>query len=511
MAKMTLQQKFSQLAAERISSTNKVVEDTKTFDFSKFPTMYEYQKAGVKFLSNPKKHRSILADGMGLGKTLQAIGAYYNHDKSGNAKLLIITTKNAKATWRRELFKWLKRDDTCIIESTDGIMGATQKILLNKAPIVVVNFESMANLKDLIMSQPWHFIVVDEAHKLRNRDTKMFKACLEVFRHFQMIPLKLLTGTPLINKPQDLFSLLQCLYPSSFTSESEWIDNHFWVKTMFGEQSYKEVTSKKKANGGTGKLTYTHKNQEEFKKYMSKYMLRRTPEDVLDLPDLMEEIIPIELTGKQLKMYEDIRDLWAAEFDGKESVSITVVIAQIQRLKQISLSLGLMWGESCEGPKTDRIIDILEESDDDEKFVITSSYSTYLKPLAKLLNERGIKTVCLTGASSTEQRTKMENDFQAENSDIKVFLFSTKAGSESITLTAANTIIFTDKPWTAASEDQAVGRIKRIGQNKKMKKIVLEAENTVEQYIQAIIDQKRNMFEESIPVSLVRAMLFGSK
>jgi SNF2 family DNA or RNA helicase len=495
MPKFTLQKAYQNLAAEKVSRANKKQSnvDSDGYDFSvKFPTVYNYQKKGVEFLSDKTLNRRILADDMGLGKTLQVLASFDKQTEDSSGRLLIVTTKNAKATWRKEIKKWLGKD-AAIIEASQGLLEATRIVMMEKAPIVSVNFESIPSLIGLLQSQHWDYIVVDEAHKLRNRDTKMYKACAELFRHFQMVPLKLVTGTPLINSPRDLYSLLHLLYPSSFTSEERWINEHFKVVD----------------DGPRTKKSYTHRSPKQFKEYMSRYMLRRIKEDVLDLPDLREITVPIELEGDQAKYYNMIRDSFRAEFEGKESISASILIAQVGRLKQVALSLGLWHGPSCEGAKTEKIMEILEESEEDEKFVITSMYADYLRPLAKKLEEKGYKVCCLTGRSTTDERFNMEKNFNDPNSGIKVFLFSTKAGGESLTLTAASTIIFTDKPWTDAAVKQAIGRINRIGQNKKMTAITLQAVNTVEEWIESIIEMKAAMFNESIPVTLVRRMLFG--
>ena len=181
-------------------------------------------------------------------------------------------------------------------------------------------------------------------------------------------------------------------------------------------------------------------------------------------------------------------------------------IAQITKLKQCALSKDLELFPCCEGAKLDVLLDLLEEIQG--QTVICSCFPSYLRPLLTVLREKGYRVDLIDGSTSEKNRERITNEFQ--NGDIDIVMFSSKAGSESITLTAGENYIQLDKPWTAAEEDQAFGRIYRIGQERKVFRYNLFAENTIEQYIEAVIDRKRNLMDNSIPVVDIRRIMYGT-
>jgi len=462
--------------------------------------LYEYQKDGVRFLHEHR--RCILGDEMGLGKTLQAIAAVVEADPDNRMRVLIITTKNAKPVWKNELRKWIG-EEADMIDSKEGPLKVGMKFLFPTHRFMVCNFENLREFAEHIKKVHWNYIIFDEAHKLRNTNTKMYKGAKEICHYFDLCPLVLITGTPLVNTPADLFALLHLIDKHRFSSERKFLESWFKI-TGYGHKSSKQ---------------YKHRNAEEFKKMMSKYMIRRESKEVLDLPPVKEITVPISLEGSQLKTYISMRDLFMASFgdNPEDTILVTVLIAQINRLKAICLSEKLMIMEDCEGAKLDALLEILEEQPG--KKVITSCFAKYLRPLKKRLEEEGYKVGLITGATSEAERDRQVKLFQ-ETDELDLFLISSKAGGESITLTAASTIIYMDKPWTAAEEDQVLGRVKRIGQEgvskkegqiRRIFKYYLRAEDTIEEYIEEVINRKRNMFGDSIPISVVRRMLLGGK
>lgn len=480
---------------------NDVTEPSKPEDDDKLP-LYYYQEDGKDFIVNKK--RCILADQMGLGKTLQALAAVKEFDETNTCPVLIVSPKGAKPVWKNEIKKWLKSEDIFVVDSLEGWNTVGHHFVYPKARFVICNFEQFREFHEHIMRFPWKYILVDEAHKLRNTSTKLYAAAEKVFNHFRYTPAVFLTGTPLINTPADLWALLHLLYPDRFPSKQRFLESWF-VITSYSRSS----------------KAFRHRNVDKFQQFMEEFMLRRLAKDVIDLPAVKYIEVPVELEGAQRKYYEDMRDMFMASFGDEQSCLVTVLIAQIMRLKQICLAPELVLPdvECCEGQKTEVLTDLLEEITG--KVVICSGFKSYLNALKKHLESLGYVVGIITGdiaendsikrdgTVTKEGRETMVRRFQDPNDPMSIFLLASKAGGESITLTEASTFIYMDKPWTAAEEDQAFGRVYRIGQDKKVFKYYLKTVDTIEDYIDEVIDRKRQMFTSSVPVSLIRKMLFG--
>jgi SWI/SNF-related matrix-associated actin-dependent regulator of chromatin subfamily A member 5 len=459
--------------------------------------LYDYQQEGLDAIINARRGRFILADAPGLGKTLQTLAAIKSWDPEKTAKILVIATKNSKPVWRNECRKWLKEEVTVLDSQEMSAIEITIALMNPPTRIVVCNYEQLKDLVLLIQDTPWDIIVCDEVHKIRNPKAAMSKATTKIVTAFPTSKLVLLTGTPLVNTPEDLFSLLHLIDPFRFDSCSRWINAWF----------YKWGTS------------YRHKNVDAFQTHVKPYMLRRESKDVLNLPPIKRVSMPIEMTAKQRKLYKEVNDAWLMSIEGQEDVPITNLLAQITRLKQICLDPSLIVpdGEiTCEGAKTTALINLLEELQG--KVVVCSSFARHLRALKKRLEAEGYVVGIITAKENEQARDNTVKAFQDPENPMRIILISSKAGGESITLTQAATFIHLDKPWTAAEEEQAFGRVWRIGAEGVAKKegqvrrvwwYYLKVENSVEEYIEKVIGRKRDMFGQSVPVSLIRRLMAG--
>lgn len=452
-----------------------------------FP-LYPYQIEGVNFLFETK--RVILGDDMGLGKTLQAIALKYKLDPEYKQPTLIIAPKNAKAVWKQELKKWANQD-AMVLSSKDGSLGCFEQLMNPTSKFIIMNYEQLDKFIDILTKMHYFgLILFDEAHKVRNRNTRRYKNTEKLVKRFSFIPIVFISGTPLVNTPADLFTLLHLIDPNTFGSERNFMSAYFYQRC-----------------NDHGKLIWVVRNRERFQEFMKRYMIRRERKDVLDLPPVKKIEVPIALEGKQLAFYKQIRDeavLSLTEFG--EKIPIVHLLALIMRMKQAALSPLLCAGVgSCEGAKTDYLLDLLESLQG--KTVIASCFASYLRALKIKLEEIGYTVAIIDGQTNEYMREQYVKDFQEDKIDI--FLLSTKAGGESITLTNASNFITIDKDWTPAAEDQVFGRVYRNGQENKIFKYYLKSVNTVEDYIEQVIGAKKQLFSDSIPITDAKKLLFG--
>jgi len=444
-------------------------------------TLYPYQRVGVSFLS--KAGSAILGDDMGLGKTLQALATV---DEIGAQKVLIVCPNTLKGVWAKEIDKFLSGEEYAIV---DG--GKKKKLNQIKAGkrFTIINYEAIRQKeKELteegkeLAKKDWDVIIFDEAHRIKNRKAQQTKACLKVAKKAKRV--YHLTGTPIMNKPYEIWTLLNAINPDKYTSFWRFVD-------LYCE----------KWHNGWGWEIGKAKNPEEFREFLAPIMLRRKKEDVLDdLPSKTTQQIPVQLKPKERKLYNQMRDEMVAELSEKDSVSAPVIIAQITRLKQICVSSELLKEKkkSWNSKKIETLLDIISDSNG-QGIVVFSQFKEAIKLVSKALENKGIGYSILTGDSNQKQRERAIESFQ--KGETKVFLTTIQAGGQGITLTAGSIAVFLDKHWTPAINNQAVDRIYRIGQEKPVTIYELFAEDTIEQWIEELLEEKSEIFKQLIEKS----------
>jgi len=444
--------------------------------------LYPFQIEGVDFLVKTK--RALLGDDMGLGKTAQAITAC----KRLNAqKILVICPNSVKYVWQREFEKWEPSYDVRVVvgdkqQRLDQIWGTAQVVVINFEIVrewqvkVTKELKQTDELKALL-SQTWDVMIIDEAHRVKSRHAQVTKAVTRLARQ-STHNLFLLTGTPIMNRPDELWTLLRAISPKQFTS--------YWRFV----QSYCHVY-----HDGFGwvvgnLLPY---RVAPLREVLSHFAIRRTKNEVLqDLPEKTVQQVWVNLENDQLRVYREMAKTMWTELEGKV-VSAAVVIAQITRLKQIAIDPKLMLSEDSplEGAKVDALGDILEGAGD-QKVVVFSQFARALRKLSATLK---IPHAMVTGDVTGKAREDSIQRFQTD-SDCRVLLASIPAGGQGITLTAASIAVFLDKAWTPAMNIQAQDRLHRIGQKKPVTIIELLAAGTVEEGIEKLLNSKIETFRK---------------
>jgi SNF2 family DNA or RNA helicase len=460
--------------------------------------LYPYQKKGVDFL---KKHpQAILADEMGLGKTAQAIKAVEGADPA-----LIVATGGLRYFWKDEIMKWTgcRASDIWIIGEEAQNYDATWWIVSWESLAArtfkkrIIDEGNTARLNKAMKAKgiTLDALVADEAHRMKNRAAGRSKAIMGL-----QPPVKyLLTGTPIINRPDELWMLLHYLDRRKF--RGYWKFFHEYVHAIPNVFGGYEILGIRDVEGLTTLL--------------KDYVVRRRIVDVYkDLPERIYQTIPIEMTVGQRKVYDELRTQMEATIYSTRALQVLVeggdistltendiqqllvpgALALLTRLRQVVLSVGTLNDDlDADSPKLDVVMDLLDEREGLQT-VVTTQFVWAVSALAKRLDKRKVPYGTLTGEVSDKQRADNVKRFQA--GELKVLLMTTQTGGEGWTLTAADAMISIDKPMSPAVQWQAEDRLRYHLQNRGVKYYSLQAMGTVEDRVEELLSRKQGMFTQ---------------
>jgi len=458
--------------------------------------LYDYQRIGSEFLQS--KNALILGDDLGLGKTAQAIDAV----KTLHAKTIVVICPNTvKMVWEREIAKWSVDDKVYVLTGSSKRRTELIEDFFSQEPIsytITMGDEATTHTiacqrKWLILNYElllWHeglygkqvdVLIVDEAHRIKNRKTKcsiLTKALRQSAERCY-----LLTGSPIMNHPEEIWSLLNCLDKSRFKSYWAFVE-YFCYVGMNPWFHYWEVRGM---------------NMERipmFQQILDEYMLRREKKDVLpELPEKVVEYLYVDMTEKQRALYRQMRYEMMAELpDEEEWIMAPTVIAQLVRLKQFAISPEIL-GFSVPGGKIEEAVDFITHyCRNGNKLVVFSQFLTALKILEQKLDVAKIPYVEVSGEVPYKNRKEIVNAFQG--GDTKLILLTTQVGREGIDLFAAHTVLFLDHLWVPALNRQAEDRLHRIGQKNAVTVVVLVTKDTIDEYIEDTLLSKDTLINK---------------
>ena len=511
-----------QEVATRINPANElreleVIEDG--FNEDLFP----HQRAGVKFLAIAR--RALLADEPGLGKTAQAIRALKELQDRGEDVFpaLIVCPNTLKKNWKREFERWWPGVDVEVIK---GSATQRRKIFEESADVYVINWESLRSHSRLsgygsialakctecgghddrvsenrcevhlreLNAIDFKAVVADEIHRSKEPKSKQTRALWAATGDADIR--FALTGTPIANNVLDMWSILHWLSPDEWPSKTRWIDR--MINTMMN------------AFGGMMVLGVKPHMEQEFYAAINPRMRRMLKQKVLPwLPDMLFERKDVEMSTKQKKAYDQMRDLMIAELEDGESVTAPSPLTQTIRLLQFASSFAEMsvdetTGESkvtLIGPscKVDAVMDDIKNGDFGDDSVAVCAVSRQLIDLlsAEMTKEK-IPHGLITGAQNEDERQQAVDDFQAGK--IKWILFTAQAGGVGITLTAARRLIMLQRPWSLVDHKQALDRVHRIGSEIHDSIMITDyvTEGTIEERVIQVLETKADNFEQIV-------------
>lgn len=452
--------------------------------------LYKYQIEGVHFLEQ-KNGRALIADEMGLGKTVQVLSWLKLHPEF--SKVLVICPASLKINWQREAEKWALLD----MEILNGT--TPHKIKSND---VIINYDILSYWEKHLKLKQFDVIIFDEAHYIKNNKAKRTKAFKRLVKSVPR--LIALTGTPIENKPIEIYNIVKVIDPSIFPDATDFaIEFCGAKKTRFGWDK----------NGATNTLRLN-------KILSSSIMIRRKKVDVLkDLPEKQIIKVPFEINNRieydqaetefveflkkkfntenlteeileELKQFAKRNDIEVSEElttdeirlikEHKfERIASAPVLAQIELLKQLAVK-----------GKIDQIIEWIENFlESGEKLVV---FAVHKKVVSQLMEKFKHIAVKVDGSVSQKQRQEAVDKFQK---DIKTRLFigNIKAAGVGITLTAASNAAIIEFPWSPGELNQAADRIHRITQTKQVTIWNLVGESTIEEKIITLLKKKEKV------------------
>jgi len=439
----------------------------------------EYQKTGVAWLDGMSKRgcNLILADEMGLGKTVQMLACLAVSPQKRLPALVVCPT-TLVGNWAGEIKRFLPRFRTLIVN------GPNRGSLWEKAAtreIVITSYALVRRDIDKICSAPWATLILDEAQHIKNPLSLNARTCKSIPAANKFI----LTGTPLENSAEDLWSMFDFLHPGLLGSLSSFRDK------------FSEIA-------GNAEL------KRELTRRIAPFMLRRRKADVcLELPPKQEQLLYCEMEAPQRKLYQELEARAAEQyrqFSGLEpddhAVTRIHLLASIMRMRQACCDPALLpdgAGRGIPSAKLELLNELLLETlDSGHKVLIFSQFTSMLAIIRDSLTEQQIEFEYLDG--STHDRAERIDHFNTDPA-VRVFLLSLKAGGVGVNLTSADTVIIFDPWWNPAVEDQAADRTHRIGQTHSVNIIRLVVHDSIEERILALHERKRTLFNDLVEES----------
>jgi superfamily II DNA or RNA helicase len=438
--------------------------------------LFPYQIEGVAFLAS--RGRALLADDMGLGKTLQAIAAgVWLADHAGVQKILIVCPASLKQQWAREITKFTGRS----VQVVQGVAESRGVHYRADALFFIVNYELV--LRDLsVISETLKpdLLILDEAQRIKNWRTKIASTIKLIPSRYAFV----LSGTPLENRLEDLYSLLQVV--DARVLGPLWrclLDFH--------------ITDER------GKVI-GYRNLSELRRRISSVMLRRNRSLVKDqLPDRTEVTLDIAMTQKQRELHDS----------GLSAASMLATIAKrrpltpgeqnrmmaaLQQARMACNAAGLVDKETFGSPKLDELARLLDDLCllSNCKVVVFSQWKGMTTMIETVVNGMGLGCVHLHGGVPSHKRSELMDKF-ADDDSVQVFI-STDAGGVGLNLQAATVLINMDMPWNPAILDQRIARIHRLGQQHKVQIFLLLAEESYEQRVAGLVRGKRDLFDNVV-------------
>lgn len=464
-----------------------------------------YQEEGFQWMFGLQANGfgGCLADDMGLGKTLQALTLLLKLKRAKKEIIIPLTGQNGQLdlfaaapaadegrpaslvvlptslvhNWANEIKKFTPALNVLVYTGIQRKKATDLKKLASFYDIIITTYGTLRNDIGEFAKVDFFYVILDESQFVKNPSSKTYKAVMQLRAHHRLV----LTGTPIENSLSDLWAQMNFLNPGLLGTLA-------WFQNVF-------IAPIEKTNNP--------ETQKSLQMLISPFILRRKKEEVArELPPLTEHVVYCAMASEQEKLYEEqksvIRNAILENIE-KEGVkkSSFVVLQGLTKLRQLANHPSLIDSDSEEDSgKFEQILSMLSNLvAEKHKVLIFSSFVTHLKLIEQRIKQQDWRYSLLTG--KTTDRESVISQFQTDPQNY-IFLISLKAGGVGLNLTAAEYVFITDPWWNPASENQAVSRAHRIGQQKNVFVYRFITENSIEEKIQVLKDKKSALADKFI-------------
>ncbi len=431
-----------------------------------------YQARGAVFAAC--RGRVVLADDMGLGKTVQALAAAeLLVRQKGVGRVLVIAPASVKFQWKTEIEKFTDRSAQVI----DGLLPRRRSLYAAPAFFNLTSYELV--LKDIRYMHELRpdLIILDEAQRIRNWTTATARTIKQLKSRYAFV----LTGTPLENKLEELFSVVEFVDGRRLGPAFRFVHEHRMVDDQGRLQGYRGLDT--------------------IHQQLAPILLRRTRQEVLkELPARTDQVFRLPLTSEQAGPYYEQNDIlaalmhkwerqgWLSEIDQKR------VLCCIQNMRMLCNSTFLFDKQTHHSPKLQEFREIVTELaiEENRKVVVFSEYERMTFLAGEELRKLGIGFVSLHGGVPSRKRGALIEKFR-NDPECKVFL-STDAGGVGLNLQAASVVVNFEPPWNPARLEQRIGRVHRLGQSRPVHVIHMLTTDSIEQRVWQTLSLKKSLF-----------------
>ncbi|GAQ78262.1 putative SNF2 family DNA repair protein [Klebsormidium nitens] len=467
-----------------------------------------YQLEGLQWMLSLFNNNlnGILADEMGLGKTIQTISliAYLFENKGVQGPHLIVAPKAVLPNWAHEFKTWAPTLSAVLYDGTLDTRRAIQQDPLvagHQFNVLLTHYDLVMRDKAFLRKIRWHYFIVDEGHRLKNHESVL---ATTIVNHYHIKRRILLTGTPIQNNLQELWSLLNFVLPTIFNNVQNFED---WFNAPFAEK---------------GDLALNEEEEilviRRLQQVIRPFLLRRKKAEVeKHLPSKVQVVLKSDLSAWQRSYYKQIL----------ESSSVAVEGGQATGKSRSLMNTAMQLRKCCNHPYL--FLDTMEALPDDpsqrvrasgkfelldrilpkmkqtgHRILLFSQMTKLMDILEDYLEWRGYAYLRLDGNTKTDERRELLELYNAPDSPYFIFLLSTRAGGLGLNLQTADTVIMFDSDWNPAMDQQAEDRAHRIGQKKEVRVFVLVSVGSIEE---EILERARSKM--GIDAKVIQAGMFN--
>lgn len=445
-----------------------------------------YQKEGFKWINEITDlgFGGVLADDMGLGKTLQIIAFLLSQKKS---KSIVVVPTSVIYNWMDEFEKFApsikiglvhgskSKRDKVLRDFKRGLGIKVEEENLKeksyeKYDVLLTTYGTLKNDEKAYENLSFDYCIIDEAQNIKNPAAQATLSVKNIKSRCNIA----LTGTPIENNLMELWSIFDFVMPG-----------YLFTKDRFRER-----------------FILDESNLSELKSLITPFILRRLKEDVLsELPEKLEKKYLVEMKGKQKQLYSfyvkaiknQLNENKSSEKSGRDKINL---FSYLTKLREICLDPSLVVPDYTGGSSKLTVVKeiVKDASESGKKILLFSQFTSVLQKIEEDFKKEDISYLYLDGGTSAKDRVERVKKFN-EDSNIKVFLISLKAGGVGLNLTSASMVIHFDPWWNPAVEDQATDRAHRFGQENKVEVIKLVAKDTIEEKIVLMQEDKRELIQ----------------